>query len=752
MRKQKFLSSVLLSLSTTMAFAQQEQGLSCHFGYEDQFLPVAVPLSTGENSPIDVKANDVQILQNGTSIFSGDVDVLRDGQALSADRATYNRNTGDVRANGNVKLRDSEMIVESEQAEWSTTDDKGQMLDATYHTKTMHARGDASYILRQGQSTTDLNKATYTTCPEGSNAWQLQADKVHLDHETAVGQATDVVIRMGGLPVFYTPYISFPLNDQRKSGFLVPSVGSSSETGFDVTTPYYWNIAPNLDATVMPRYMTDRGLMLGGQFRYLFDFGEGEIEANYLNSDDLKNNSEGGNPNYQEARKLFSWKHQGNITSRWSTYVDYNYVSDRQYFEDFGSSLNLSSRTYLDRRAETTYNGDIWDFTARAQGYQTLGDDAIEQYKRLPQLLLRGYLPDQAFGLTYEMDSELVEFDHSSKIDGQRLNIEPAVSLPMGTSSYFVTPRLALNHTQYSLKNDNTNTFDDSATRTLPIASLDTGLFFEREMTAWKSKYIHTIEPRAFYLYVPEEDQSDIPVFDSGLTTFNSIRLFSYDRFTGRDRIGDANQLTLAVTSRLINADTGKENLRLTLGQIRYFTDREVTLDGTAKDRESSSDLVAEAVAYISDEWSFNSEILWDPSESQTNLSSIGMRYKNDNGGIFNISHRYRSEDPTPNNGIDDSLEQIDISTQIPVSERWKLFGRWYHALDQGKTLEQIAGIQYDSCCWSTRLVMRDYVNDVSDDERNKAIFIQVELKGLGSFGKKSDSLLERSIRGFEMN
>jgi LPS-assembly protein len=746
MRKYKFLTTLLMSCFAAAVAAQQEQALSCHFGYEDLFLPETS--LDPEQSPVDVKADDVQLLQSGTSIFSGDVDITRAGQQLSADRATYNKRSGDVTASGGVRLRDSQMIVDAEQAEWSLSNDEGRMLGADYRVKQMHARGEASHLLRQGTSRTDMKNATYTTCAEGDDAWEMKAGEVHLNHDEGVGEAENVVLRLAGMPVFYTPYISFPLNDARKSGFLVPSIGSSKETGFDLLTPYYWNIAPNLDATLTPRYMSERGLMLGGEFRYLYEWGEGEVEANYLNSDNQKNNGGDINPYYNEDRKLFSWQHRSYFDNRWRALVDYNYVSDDNYFEDFGSSLNLSSRTYLNRRVEAGYNGDVWDFTARMQGYQTLRDTP-EQYKRLPQLLLHGYLPDQAMGLTYEMDAEYVEFDHNNKVEGQRFNVEPAISLPMGTAAFFATPRLALNHTQYNLTNDTLNQFDDTASRTLPIASFDTGLVFERAMELGNGSYIQTLEPRAFYLYVPERDQSDIPDFDTGLSTFNMIRLFSYDRFVGGDRIGDANQLSLAVTSRIIDEQSGKEKLRLTLGQIRYFDDRDVTLPTGTVDKDSGSDLVAEAVAYISDEWSVNGELQWDPEESQTSLSSFGMRYRGDNGGIFNISHRYRSE--TANTTlIDQGLEQVDISAQIPIGERWNLFGRWYRSLDQSTTLESLAGVQYDSCCWATRIAIRDYVNDATDDERNLAIYFQIELKGLGAFGKKSDSLLENSIRGYQ--
>lgn len=756
MRKLKLISTLLMSCFAGTVLAEQEQGLMCHFGYEDLFLPATT--QGPQQSEIDVKADDVQLLQQGTSVFSGNVDITRTGQQLSADRATYNRNSGDVTARGNVRLRDSEMVIDAEQAEWSMTRDRGLMLNAEYRVRQMHARGEASHLLRQGISSTDLDNATYTTCPEGDNFWKLKASEVHLDHEAGVGEAENVVVRVAGMPVFYTPYINFPLNDERKSGFLVPSIGNSDETGFDVFTPYYWNIAPNLDATLTPRYMSDRGMMLGGEFRYLFEKAEGVVEASYLGSDNLRKDGEDINPHYQEDRKLFSWQHRSLFENNWRALVDYNYVSDENYFEDFGSSLNLSSRTHLNRKVEAGYRGQIWDFTARMQGYQTLRD-VPEQYKRLPQFLLRGYMPDRALGLTYEFEAEYVEFDHDDRVEGQRVNFEPAVSLPMGSAAFFATPRLAFNHTRYNLTNDQFNQFDDDASRSLPIASFDTGLFFERPLNISGNGFIQTLEPRAFYLYIPEREQSDIPDFDTALSSFNMIRLFSYDRFIGNDRVGDANQLSLAVTTRIIEEQTGKEKLRLTLGQIQYFSDRDVTLPQGMVEEDRESDMVAEAVAYINDEWSVNGEIQWDPDVNESNLSSVGVRYRGDNGSVFNVSHRYRRENASTNRL--DGLEQIDISASVPINERWQVFGRWYRSLTEGRTLEGLLGVQYDSCCWATRLAIRNYVNESRafnnnvnnnqpiDDDRNLAIYFQIELKGLGAFGNKTDRLLEQSIRGY---
>ncbi|WP_438971205.1 LPS-assembly protein LptD [Methylophaga sp.] len=752
MRRVKVLSTIIMACLAGTALAEQEGGLTCHFGYENLFLPATTV--DPEQSQVDVKADSVQLIQTGTSVFTGDVDITRAGRQMTSERATYNRNSGDVTATGGVRLRDSDVIIDAEQAEWSLNKDEGRMLDAKYRIRQMHARGESSHILRKGKATTDLKEATYTTCPEGSNFWELKANKVHLNHETAVGEATNVVLRMGGWPVFYTPYINFPLNDERKSGFLAPTIGTSDETGFDLATPYYWNIAPNQDATITPRYMSDRGFMLSGQYRYLTEYSEGELEASFLSSDDLRTDGDDTNPYYQEDRELFTWQNR-TYYNRWHGIVDYGYVSDENYFEDFGSSLSLSSQTHLNQLAQAGYSGDFWNLTARVQGYQTLGD-VQEPYKRLPQLLFRSNLPDQAFGLTYQMDAEYVEFDHDERIEGQRIDFEPAVSLPMGTAGFYATPRVALRHTQYDLKNDQTNSFDDSASRTLPVTSFDTGLFFDRDINFWGDSYTQTLEPRAFYLYIPRREQSDIPSFDTALSTFNMIRLFSYDRFIGRDRVGDANQLSLALTSRVLDQQTGKEKFRFTLGQIQYFSDREVFLPGGTVEEDRESDMIAEAVAYINDEWSVNGEIQWDPDVNQSNLSSVGMRYRNDNGVIFNISHRYRRENAATN--VQEGLEHLDVSAHVPINDVWSVFGRYYRSLNTGTTLEGLFGVEYDSCCWATRLAIRNYVNEggifnnvnTEQQDRNLSIYLQIELKGLGAFGKKSDSLLEQSIRGYQ--
>ena len=734
-----FIGVILSSFSSlTLAELDWQQ---CEAS-DDGFLP---HVENTAGSEVDVKANDAQLVENGTSVFTGDVVVSRGGQELKADRATYNQISGDVTAQGNIQVRDSEIILNAQQAEWALSSDDGRLVDAQYRLRESHARGNAESVYRQGVEKTLLKGATYTTCNVADNAWLLESSNVRLDHVEDVGVARNVKIRLAGVPVFYTPYLSFPLSDERKSGFLTPSFGSSDETGFEIQTPYYWNIAPDKDATFTPRLMSERGLMLSSEFRYLYNRHKGQFDAGFLLNDQLKKEGSLLNPNYKDDRKHFSWQHKGYFLSRWNANIDYNYVSDNEYLEDFGSNLSLASTTHLNRQLSVGYTGDNWDFIGRVQGYQTL-TDVSKPYQRLPQLLFRGYFPDQALGLSYGIKAEYVDFDHEDNIAGQRIDIEPSISLPWSSAAAYITPRLALKHTRYDLNDNVTTAIDKTPTRTAPVVSVDSGLFFERDIKIGRSGYIHTLEPRAFYLYIPERDQEDIPVFDSSLRTFNMGQLFSYDRFSGADRMGDANQLSLALTSRIINQKTGRESFRASLGQIQYFRDREVTLNNTAKNTQSSSDMVAEIVASLAKEWTVRGEMQWDPHESRSNMSALRIQYRGDHGRLLNVSHRYRRDNVSNLEG----LEQIDISARLPINKQWSVIGRWYRSIKEGQTLETLAGIEYDSCCWATRLVIRDYVDNARDDDRNLAVLFQVELKGLGNFGQKTDALLERSILGYD--
>ena len=696
---------------------------------------------------VDVQADNAQLVGKGTSIFKGNVVVKRGGQELTTDRATYNQSSGIVTAQNRMRLRDKNIILDAEQAEWSLNSDQGVLIDAEYLLRRSHARGKANYVSKNGASETDLYSASYTTCLKDDNFWSLKASEVNLDHKKAVGSATDVIVRIKDVPVFYTPYITFALDDERKSGLLVPSIGSSSETGLDIQTPFYWNIAPGSDATITPRYMSDRGLQINGEYRYIYEQGNGEVNLGFLESDDLKSDSDLINPFYGKDRKHLSLKHSSRFKSGWSSYIDYNYVSDSAYLEDFGSNLSLASTTHLKRGLKVNYNGSNWVFKGKLQGYQTI-TNTTKPYQRLPQLMLKGTVPDHYLGLSYGLHAEFTEFDHADLVAGRRIHIEPSMSLPLQSAAAFMTSRVSLKHTSYDLNANTVGLRDNSPSRTLPVLSVDTGLFFERDMTISNTSYIHTIEPRAFYLYVPDRDQSDIPIFDSSMRTFHFGSLFAHNHFSGNDRVGDANRLSMALTSRIINPETGQVHLRASLGKIQHFQDRDVVMPSMKKGTRTDSDMVAEVSAAIAKDWAFRGELQWNPHGNTSNLSALQLRYRGDKQQLLNISHRYRRDGTSPLNGI----EQVDISGRLPISNQWSVVGRYYRSIREGSLLEGLAGVEYQSCCWATRLVIRDYVNDAFDQDRNLALMFQVELKGLGNFGKRTDALLGRSILGYDQD
>lgn len=693
---------------------------------------------------LDINADEVNLALDHISVFSGDVKVTHNGQVLTTDRATYNKETGLVTARGNVVSRDDSLRLEADSGTWSVGNEQGSANNADYFLRESGARGHASVIKRKGDVRTDLFDASYTTCPESSDAWQLQAKTVNLNHETAIGTARNVTLKLGGWPVLFTPYLSLPLDDARKSGLLAPTIGNSNKTGFDLRTPYYWNISPNHDATIAPRWMSERGLMLEGEYRYLFSSNRGSLKGAFLSGDDLTANGVDINPYVGEDRKQFSWQHTAQFGRGWHGTVDYNYASDAAYLEDFGNNLSLASTTHLNRMARVNYNSTHWNIMGQVQAYQTLGTTRAP-YHRRPQLVVRGHYPNKVAGLDYDVRAEYVDFGHDALVTGQRLDIEPAISLPWQSTYAFVKPRLAVRHTRYALDDvarAGLLASQDAPTRTMPIVSVDSGLFFERNLK-WRGKnLIQTLEPRAFYLYVPDRDQNNIPLFDSSRYTFGTGQLFSHNRFVGGDRVGDANQIALGLTSRFVDEKTGREHLRISVGQIRYFKDRTVRLRGTTVLNERESEVVAEVSARLVDNWRMRGQLQWSPIDHQTELGTVSLEYRGDNGKLFNLTHRYRRAGA--------GLEQADVSLSWPINNKWRFVGRWYHSLQDNKTLETLAGLEYDSCCWATRFIVRDYINDVTEVERNLAFFVQLELKGLGGIGKRAEKVLQRSILGYQ--
>jgi len=689
------------------------------------------PPQDNSQFPIEISAEKAEVSKDKLSTFTGNVVITQGSQELDADTVVYDRQTERMEATGNVRYEKEGLLVEGERATLDTKTDTGQFHDTNYRVADRHARGKAEILIKDGPTVSRLKNATYTTCNPGNNDWYAKATRIKLDHAEGVGTAQHVTVRFKHVPIFYSPYLTFPLDDRRKSGFLTPSFGASRENGTDIIVPYYWNIAPDRDATVTLRNMTARGPQLKGEFRYLTQSQQGQADLEHL-PDDRR---------YGDDRTLFSLRHAGSFGPRWDANLNFNYASDKDYFSDLGNSLSLTSLTHLERRATASYHADYWQADGMLESFQTIDKlipEGSRPYQRLPQIIFATNLPKQRHGLQYALDGELVRFDRGTGVTGTRADLKPSISLPVEKLAWYATPKLTLRHTRYNLSNQAAGT-DANPTRTVPVFSLDSGVFLERDMTWRSSAFLHTLEPRIFYVYIPHREQSTLPVFDTGRYDMSESLLFREDRFSGPDRVGDTNQLSLAVTTRFIDDASGRQLLSARIGQIFYFRDRRVNVSGSSTDTSSNSDIVAGITANPTDALSASGELQWDTGEDNTGMSALRVQYHRDRKHILNLSHRFWRN----------SLEQIDFSAFWAIKNNWYVIGRWNRSLRDDINLEYLAGLEYHSCCWVVRLVKRAFVSDINS-EINHALFLQLELKGLTGFGDNISELLETGILGYE--
>jgi len=688
--------------------------------------------------PIYVVANSSEAQPSGDILLRGQAAIVKGDRQLNADEVTFNRNNQAAVATGAVVFGDSRMMLEGTSLAYNIDTDQGTIENASYALREKRARGRATRIIRSDASRHRLEGAFYTTCPPGKRDWAVRSTKVDLDFDAGEGSARNVVLDFKGVPILYSPYFSFPLSDKRKSGFLLPTAGSSTAGGFEMSVPYYLNLAPNYDATITPRYMSKRGLMMEGSGRYLLSNLNGTLEGAVLPSDSAAG----------RTRDALFLTQSGSFTPRWSHYLTYNRVSDDAYFEDFGKGIADVSTTHLQRLANTTYNGDNWRVLGQVESYQTLS--GTQPYRRMPQVMFNtsGFTFG---GLNYALDSEYTAYDHPDQVDGTRLDLYPSISLPWERAAFRVEPRVGFRYTQYQL-NRQLPGLNDAPSRSLPILSLDSGLFFERDLDLWGVNAQQTLEPRLFYLYIPYRNQDDIPVFDTGDTDFSFQSLFRTNRFSGPDRQGDANQVTAALTSRFLSATSGVEMLRASLGQIRYLRDRQVALRPGSAVSASESAIVGELWARLTRALTASGDLEWDPDSGSTQRSVVGLHYRDAGGLLLNASYRMRRELPNLSApGLTDSLEQIDLSGVIPLGRNWQLVGRSYYSLPDSKVIESFVGLGYESCCWGARVVTRRYIRNLSGDTAS-AILFELELKGLTNIGNKVENLLTDGVYGYDRN
>ncbi len=612
----------------------------------------------------------------------------------------------------------------------------GLGLDSDENTspRSSNARGDAKAIIFEGQDRKTLKDARYTTCDAGVDDWYIKAKELNLNDYSKTGVAKNAYIEFKGVPLIYTPWISFSFNNQRKSGLLAPTYGTTTKSGFELTVPFYWNISPNMDATFATRVLSKRGVQLQGEFRYLEDNFSGIDDLEYLPSDDQTS----------QNRYYLNLKHQQSFGKGWSAGYSLEKVSDNEYFADLSTRIVTTSRVTLPQQFNIDYADDTWNFNALAQKFQTL-DNISYPYERLPQLTLNG---NKDFGdFNANLYTQLVAFDTNknapAKVTGSRLTVYPSISLPMNKTYGYITPKIGIHHTSYSLNNDPNN--NSSIERTLPIASVDGGLFFDRDFKIASRHYTQTIEPRMFYVYIPKTKQSDIPIFDTSDTDLNFSSLFSENQYTGNDRINNANQLSLALTSRLIESDTGIQRLSASIGQRYYFANQTVSLPGATLRESNSSDIIAGLSSYLKTSWNIDAFWQYNTDDSRSVRTTISSHYAPEPGKALNLSYSYRRD--TPGAATQDGLDQFDLSGQWPLGKGWYGVGRVNYSLKESSIIETLAGLEYDAGCWQTRTVIQRVSTATAN--ANYAFFFQLELGGLASIGANPLSVIKRNIPGY---
>ena len=677
---------------------------------------------------VRLSADQVESQTDTLTRFSGNVVVKRGSTELQADSASYDKPSDTLQLEGNVSYLTPLLYLQGQSARMQLEGNSGELRGTRFHFNEFHAFGEARLVDVKDPQHTHLEGVLYSTCIPEKQDWYLKATTLELNKESNTGEAYNVIIAFKGVPFIYLPYINFPL-EGRKSGFLAPSFGRTEVSGNDTRLPFYWNIAPEYDATITPRFIAARGNMLMTEGRYLLPNGSGNIGVDYLPNDNL----------YGDSR-LHTTLYNTMGIGPWGVTLIHNHVSDPYFFNDFTNSQLASSQTALERRADVTYTADHWSFLARAQNYQTLVGN--EPYSRMPQIALNAETPRRPDTPYLNLQSEVVYFAHSDQnvMQGTRLDLTPSISLPLQGAYWFLTPRAAWRYTEYNLKN--TATGDAREQRSLSVTSIDGGLNFERETSFRGTPMVQTLEPRLFYLYIPYTNQDNLPLFDTGYYDFSYSQLFRDNRFSGADRVGDANQLTASLTSRYLEDANGRERARASLGQITYFEDRKVGLTPGSVESRTSSDAVGEVALQPIDYLEFSTAGRWNPQTSREDLLTSRLRYRPADDKVMSLTYRYQREL---------ALRQTDLTAFWPVTRQWRFIGRWQYDLDNHRSYDTVGGFEYQSCCWAFRLVGRGRYNTTTQ-AIDHSIYLTLELKGLTSLGNRLDAELERGILGFPIH
>ncbi|CAM3543887.1 LPS-assembly protein LptD [Halomonas lysinitropha] len=725
--------------------------------------------------------------KDGETTLGGEVLLRRGDAQLEAPRVRVPGSRETAYAEGPLALRDSGLLVRGDAAELSLTSDAASIDMAHYVAHEQRLRGDAVRLARLEDGRYRLTEASFTTCEPGSDVWRLVGSDILLDRERGVGTATHARLEMGKVPVLYWPWVRFPLDERRQTGFLWPTIGLSSDS-LDYAQPFYWNIAANHDATLTPRWISDRGLLLGGEYRYLFEQDAGQIEGAYIVDDQAAGEEASSTSTLEsgDARWYLDYRHAGRFDARTRYRLRYGAASDGRYFDDFGRGFGEDSTASMPRLAQLDHRGDVWQLQARAQGYQKLDDPLLERDKpfyRLPSLAANarwsqdsGFYQQWRSNLTHfwrDVDETRVPLREAA--NGARLHLSPAAGWRFDESWGHLEPRVEWLATAYQLDYGERETErDESLTRSVPVGTLDGGLVFERELDLGGRGYRQTLEPRINYAFVPARDQSDFPDFDTSEQAFSWNQLWSPYRFSGSDRVGDLNRVSLGLESRLLADATGRERLSFGVGQAYYLEDRTIDMEGDPDKSERDdyanfnsyyratrdrSPLVTRVDWQLTDHWRSRWQWLYDDHLEQTESTSLAVQYRADAGHVLNFGYRWQLEGFDPAQEDEDvvnyNLGEYDLSFAWKASRRLDLIGRLLYDNTNDRALEQLAGVQWNDCCYGLQLVWREWIDDndtantIEDDLTDRGVFLRFVFKGLGGVGGEADSYFEEAIPGY---
>ena len=732
--------------------------------------------SASDKLPQAIKLTADKVPQNNeqTLILEGNVTMTSSDSILNADSLVNDKLLEKISAAGGVSVETVDSFLKANSFEGSQQTKTSRLEDVDFLFFLINAYGKAESIETDDTNTATLKELTYSTCPTSNESWRFSASELKLDQESGWGEAWGMWLKVKGIPVFYFPYVNFPLGEQRKSGVLQPALSNDDKNGLDILLPVYWNIAPQSDATFNIRSIQNRGSQFGAEFRHLSQSSSSELAFEWLADDRLVESLVADNPSLVSGRYGLnkdrwagSLKSQISFNQNWSGSINASKVSDRDYFTDLGAgvieSYGTNSQTQLVSQTNLNYKDDIWLVSFLAESTQSLVGD--EPYRIMPSLIASADYYNQSTGLHWQFESDFTRYSHTdqTQIEGTRFNIKPSISFPIRTTYSWFTPKLSYQATKYQQEQSN-STEEMNLSRHLPIFSVDSGLYFDRSIQWNERSMIHSLEPRAFYAYIPYREQQDINNFSSRLPEFSFSQLWQANRFAGVDRVGDTNHLAFALTNRFVDEQTGSQLLSFSVGRKNYFEDRQVVLaQNNQTEIFTHSTWLAELSFQPNAKLEFSGFIEWSDdnrfsnTNSGTNLARSQIKFEPKQDHIVNLSHRLRNKDGFSN-------EELDLSFAWPINDEWRVVGRWYNDLEKGRTSETLFGFEYQSCCFAVNLVSRRYLDvrldafgrpiaegavGAASQEFNSGIELQFVFKGFGSAGNDVSTLLTKSIKGY---